>query len=187
MSMCRKICVTNRKLVQGDFLEQLSRALEKKPYAMILREKDLSEGEYERLAEKVMRLCENSETRLILHSFPGVAKRLKVDSLHMPLGAFLKMSREDKTFFRYLGVSTHSVEDAILAEQQGAAFITAGHVFATDCKKGLPPRGLAFLHEVCEAVSIPVYAIGGITEENMSSCVEQGAAGACMMSGYMIK
>ena len=178
--MCRKICVTNRKLVQGDFLEQLSRALDKKPYAMILREKDLSEGEYERLAEKVMRLCENSETRLILHNFPEVAKRLKVDSLHMPLGAFLKMSREDKTFFRCLGVSTHSVEDAILAEQQGAGYI------ATDCKKGLPPRGLTFLHEVCEAVSIPVYAIGGITEENMSSCVEQGAAGVCMMSGYMV-
>ena len=87
--------------------------------------------------------------------------------------------------YRHIGVSTHSVEDAILAEQQGAGYITAGHVFATDCKKGLPPRGLAFLHEVCQAVSIPVYAIGGITEENMSPCMEQGAAGGCMMSGYM--
>lgn len=186
MSMCRNICITNRKLVKGDFLEQIKRALEKKPYAMILREKDLSEGEYERLAEQVMKLCEGSETKLILHSYPKAAKHLGADSLHMPLGAFLNMSQEDKALFPCLGVSTHSVEDALLAEENGATYITAGHVFATDCKKGVPPRGLAFLHEVCEAVSIPVYAIGGISGENMADCLRQGTAGVCMMSGYMI-
>ena len=184
--MCRNICITNRKLVKGDFLEQIKRALEKKPYAMILREKDLSEGEYERLAEQVMKLCEGSETKLILHSYPKAAKHLGADSLHMPLGAFLNMSQEDKALFPCLGVSTHSVEDALLAEENGATYITAGHVFATDCKKGVPPRGLAFLHEVCETVSIPVYAIGGISGENMADCLRQGTAGVCMMSGYMI-
>ena len=184
--MCRNICITNRNLVKGDFLEQIKRALEKKPYAMILREKDLSEGEYERLAEQVMKLCEGSETKLILHSYPKAAKHLGADSLHMPLGAFLNMSQEDKALFPCLGVSTHSVEDALLAEENGATYITAGHVFATDCKKGVPPRGLAFLHEVCEAVSIPVYAIGGISGENMADCLRQGTAGVCMMSGYMI-
>ena len=184
--MCRNICITNRKLVKGDFLEQIARALEKKPYAMILREKDLSEAEYEKLAEQVMKLCEGSETKLILHSYPKAAKRLGADSLHMPLGAFLNMSQEDKALFPCLGVSTHSVEDALLAEENGATYITAGHVFATDCKKGVPPRGLAFLHEVCEAVRIPVYAIGGISGENMADCLGQGAAGVCMMSGYMI-
>lgn len=183
--MCRKICITNRKLVKGDFLRQISRVLDTKPYALILREKDLREEDYERLAEQVMKLCVGSRTRLIVHSYPDVARRLGVEDIHMPLAAFIKMSEEDKRMYRHIGVSTHSVEDAILAEQQGAGYITAGHVFATDCKKGLPPRGLTFLHEVCQAVSIPVYAIGGITEENMSPCMEQGAAGVCMMSGYM--
>ncbi len=44
----------------------------------------------------------------------------------------------------------------------GASYLTAGHIYATDCKRGLPPRGLGFLKEVCREVSIPVYGIGGI-------------------------
>lgn len=67
----------------------------------------------------------------------------------------------------------------------GCTYITAGHVFATDCKKGIPPRGLDFLKEVCENVSIPVYAIGGISSEVMTSVREAGANGACVMSGLM--
>ena len=53
------------------------------------------------------------------------------------------------------------------------------------CKKGLAPRGLDFLHEVCSSVKIPVYSIGRIHEENMESCIQSGAAGVCMMSEYM--
>ena len=48
------------------------------------------------------------------------------------------------------------------AERLGATYVTAGHIFTTDCKKGLPPRGLDFLKNVCDAVTIPVYGIGGI-------------------------
>ncbi len=180
-----KICITNRKLVSGDFLSQIGRVLSKKPCAIILREKDLSETEYEELAKQVKKLCDGSETLLILHSFSGVAKRLGADSLHLPLSAFLKMSEEEKSCFKHIGVSTHSVEDALLAEKNGASYVTAGHVFATDCKKGVPPRGLSFLREVCDAVSIPVYAIGGIHEQNMEACKARGAAGICMMSEYM--
>ncbi|MDD6291884.1 MAG: thiamine phosphate synthase [Lachnospiraceae bacterium] len=182
-----KICVTNRKLVSGDFLSQIARVLEKKPYAIILREKDLSAEEYEKLAGRVKGLCDGSDTLLILHSFPEVAKRLGVDRLHMPLAAFLEMSIKDKRRFRMIGVSIHSVEEAIVAEANGATYITAGHVFVTDCKKGVPPRGISFLREVCDAVSIPVYAIGGVHEENMKECIAQGAAGVCMMSDFMSK
>ena len=68
--MYRKICVTNRALAERPFLEQLACVLATKPYAMILREKDLTEEGYEELAGKVKKLCENTDTRLILHSFP---------------------------------------------------------------------------------------------------------------------
>lgn len=184
MSMC-KICVTNRKLVEGDFLEQIRRVLDEKPYALILREKDLRESEYEKLAEQVRHLCEKSDTLLVLHSFPQAARHLGIRKLHMPLERFLEMSEEEKLYFEKLGVSVHSVEDAVLAERNGAAYLTAGHIFATDCKKGVPPRGLIFLKDVCKSVSIPVYAIGGIQADNMEDCVRQGAAGVCMMSEYM--
>ena len=80
-----------------------------------------------------------------------------------------------------------SVEEAVEAVSLGASYVTAGHIFATDCKKGLPPRGLSFLKEVCETVSIPVYAIGGITfdKTQWNALKEQGASGACIMSGMM--
>ena len=86
-----------------------------------------------------------------------------------------------------MGTSVHSVEDAIAAEKLGARYLTAGHIYVTDCKKGLPPRGLDFLHAVCEAVQIPVYGIGGIKidEEQLRELKMSGAAGGCVMSGMM--
>ncbi len=79
----------------------------------------------------------------------------------------------------------HKPEEAIKAQKLGVDFVFAGHVFVTDCKKGLPPRGLEFLTDVVNAVKIPVYGIGGINEENIAKIMECGAAGGCMMSGFM--
>ena len=67
----------------------------------------------------------------------------------------------------------------------GADYVTAGHVFDTSCKAGLPGRGLDFLRAVCAAVSIPVYAIGGVEGDKLSQIRAAGAAGACLMSGLM--
>ena len=80
-----------------------------------------------------------------------------------------------------------TVEEAKEAEQLGASYLTAGHIYATDCKRGLPPRGLGFLKEVCREVSIPVYGIGGIKfdEEQWNDMKKCGAVGGCVMSGMM--
>lgn len=185
MSTYKKICITNRKLVKGYFLEQIKRVLQKEPDLLVLREKDLSEAEYEALAEEVKKLCENSSTTLVVHSFPAVARRLGIYWLHMPLAVMRSMTAEEKAYFTALGVSVHSAKEAVLAESCAASYVTAGHVFSTDCKKGVPGRGLSFLKDVCQSVSIPVYAIGGIHEDNIKDCISQGAAGVCMMSEYM--
>ena len=95
------------------------------------------------------------------------------------------MPEEKKARFSVLGASCHSVEDAVEAEKLGCTYLTAGHVFATDCKRGLPGRGLDFLKAVCQSMSIPVYAIGGISPENIADVRKAGAAGACVMSGLM--
>ena len=90
-----------------------------------------------------------------------------------------------KSRFSVLGASCHHWCEAQSAQKAGAAYITAGHIFATDCKKGLPPRGLDFLAEVCRSVNVPVYAIGGISAENIDEVRRAGAAGGCIMSGLM--
>ena len=85
------------------------------------------------------------------------------------------------------GASCHSVEDALCAYKLGCDYVTAGHVYITDCKKGLAPRGIDFLKKICDSVPIPVYGIGGIDLESdkIDEVKQAGAKGACIMSGYM--
>lgn len=149
---------------------------------VILREKDLSLSEYTELAKRVASSCESCGVQCIIHAFPETARELGIKALHMPLHMLTKQLCEE---FDIVGSSVHSVDEAVKAQQLGASYITAGHIFATDCKKGLAPRGLDFLKDVCRSVDIPVYAIGGISEKNMGLTLEAGAEGVCIMSGLM--
>ena len=179
------ICITNRKLCSNNFSDQIEMIASAHPKAMVLREKDLSEKEYEQLARQVMQICQKHGTQCILHSFSNVAITLGAVAVHMPLPLLQKMTPQEKSHFQIIGASCHSLEEAKEAQDLGCTYITAGHIFLTDCKKGLPGRGLPFLEEICKAVRIPVYAIGGISSQNIESVRKTGAAGACIMSGFM--
>lgn len=122
----------------------------------------------------------------ILHSFVDAALQLQAEAIHLPMHILRGMTPEKRASFRILGASCHSAEEALEAESLGCTYITAGHVFETDCKKGLPGRGLEFLRNVCDAVQIPVYGIGGIQKENFAQVRGAGAAGACLMSSLMV-
>ena len=179
------ICITNRKLCSNNFSDQIEMIASAHPKAIVLREKDLSEKEYEQLARQVMQICQKHRTQCILHSFSNVATALGATAVHMPLPLLQKMTPQEKSHFQIIGASCHSLEEAKEAQDLGCTYITAGHIFLTDCKKGLPGRGLPFLEEICKAVRIPVYAIGGISSQNIESVRKTGAAGACIMSGFM--
>lgn len=179
------ICITNRKLCSNNFSDQIEMIASAHPKAIVLREKDLSEKEYEQLARQVMQICQKHGTQCILHSFSNVATALGATAVHMPLPLLQKMTPQEKSHFQIIGASCHSLEEAKEAQDLGCTYITAGHIFLTDCKKGLPGRGLPFLEEICKTVRIPVYAIGGISSQNIESVRKTGAAGACIMSGYM--
>ena len=187
MIMCMSdiLCITNRKLCREDFLTRIEKIAACRPAGIILREKDMSEDAYKTLAEQVMAVCLQYGVRCILHSFADTAEALSAEAFHVPLHVLREMSPAQREKFRILGASCHSVEDALEAVKLGCTYITAGHVFETDCKKGLPGRGLEFLQEVCAAVDIPVYGIGGIGAENIRQVRNVGAAGACLMSSLM--
>ena len=188
MIMCMSdiLCVTNRKLCREDFLARIERIAACHPAGIILREKDMKPEDYKELAAVVMKLCEQHGVKCILHSFSDVAISLQTDAIHMPLHLLREMSQEQKAHFTILGASCHSVEDASEAQALGCTYITAGHVFETDCKKGLPGRGLDFLRKVCATVDIPVYGIGGIDADNIALVRDAGASGACLMSSLMV-
>lgn len=186
ISMSDILCVTNRTLCKEDFLRRVEKIAANHPKGIILREKDLNEKEYKKLAEKVLQICNEYHVPCILHSSVDAAIELGVENIHLPFHILREIDENTKEQFKIIGASCHSVEEAQEAERSGCTYITAGHVFVTDCKKGLAPRGLEFLQNVCKSVSIPVYAIGGISSENMDAVREAGAAGACVMSGLMI-
>ena len=180
------LCFTSRGLCKDDFLTRVEKLAASNPAGIVLREKNMTEEQYRDLAVKVMSICKKYKTRCILHTFLNVANDLEATAVHLPMKVLMQAAEEELSHFSFLGASCHSVEDAIAAEKKGCNYITAGHIFNTDCKKGMPGRGLEFLTEVCKSVSIPVYAIGGISKDNISAVRTVGAAGACVMSGPMI-
>lgn len=182
---CDLLCVTNRVLCQEDFLQRVEKIASCHPAGIILREKDLSEPEYEQLARQVLKICKKHEVMCILHSFVDTAIACNAEAIHLPLHVLREIDSVQKAHFKVIGASCHSVEDALEAERLGSTYITAGHIFATDCKRGLPGRGLDFLQRVCKSVSVPVYAIGGIDFENIAEIRKAGAKGACVMSKAM--
>ena len=186
MCMSDIIAVTNRQLCTRPFLEQMERVCLSRPKAVILREKDLPEDQYEKLAKEVLAICRARQVPCILHTYPEAARHLGWRAIHLPL-PLLREYAGRLDGFPVIGTSVHSVEDALEAQGLGATYMTAGHIYATDCKKGLPPRGTEFLRQVCGQVHIPVYAIGGIKPDKrqIHEVMACGAAGGCVMSGMM--
>lgn len=174
--------------LQQRYLEQIERIAASDVRAVILREKDLPEDVYEALARQVVPVCEAHKKECILHTYINVALKLGICRIHLPLALLEKTAEESPEIlkkFHVTGSSVHSIEEAGRAYRMGATYVTAGHVYVTDCKRGLPPRGVSFLKSICEAVPIPVYGIGGINQDNIQEVLDAGAAAGCIMSGAM--
>lgn len=180
--MFKIIGISNRHLCKGDYFESIDRATKKDIYALILREKDIGESEYQKIARRVIDICNKNNTICILHNYINVAINLGVKNIHLPLSILRNSDIKD---FNIVGASTHSVEEAVEAEKLGAKYITVSHIFKTDCKKGLEPRGIELIEDVKNRVSIPVYALGGINRNNLKLVMDAGADGACIMSSFM--
>lgn len=187
------LAVTNRHLAKHPYPEQINRICQTHPKALILREKDLDAETYHALAAQVLDICQRYDVPCILHTFWREAAALGGTSIHLPLPLLRELSAKgilsspEFASFTVLGTSVHSVAEAREAELLGATYLTAGHIYVTDCKKGLAPRGLIFLQKVCKSVSVPVYGIGGIKFDpgQWQELQMAGAAGGCIMSGMM--
>lgn len=176
------IVVTDREHSVGDFELRLGEIAKAGPQRIILREKKLDDEEYFALAKRCAGICKAYGVPLALNRW--VVERFQTGHLHLPFADFVRAAAGGANQM-VCGVSIHNKEEAAMAEELGAAYLVAGHIYETECKKGLAGRGLGFLREICISVAIPVYAIGGITLHNAPDTVRAGAAGVCVMSGLM--
>jgi thiamine-phosphate pyrophosphorylase len=178
------IYITNRRLCQEDFLERIQQLAKGKPHAIMLREKDLGLHEFKALAFQMNEICQYHDVPFIINQNISAAAELGLANIHLSMSNLRKYQR-DLCSFSVIGASVHSVKEAKEAVSLGADLLIAGHIFSTDSKKGVPPRGLSFLKDVCDSVSIPVYAIGGIKRTHVKEILAAGAAGFCIMSEAM--
>jgi thiamine-phosphate pyrophosphorylase len=182
--------VTDRKALAGSADEQIRLLLKKIENAALagvdwiqIREKDLSGRELAAVVSEALRRMPNS-CRVLVNDRLDVALAVGAGGVHLgeqslPVEEAKRLVRERKFASDFLvGVSTHSVESARAAERNGGDYMIFGPVYETPSKVAFgPAQGLKRLAEVCQSVSIPVIAIGGITMENVRACESVGAAG----------
>ena len=172
------IAITDRKLCHGPLVERVRMLAEAGTERIILREKDLSEEELLPLAKACMDVCQDCATELVVNSAVGVARRIGCGSVHMPMPL---LRTTDVSGFTLVGASVHSPDEALEAQELGADYLIAGHVFPTACKIG-EPRGTTFLRDVVSVSDVPVYAVGGVNPDNVYKVRDAGCRGACTMS-----
>ena len=194
--------ISNRKLCENENLEKqiekIFSAYERKIIlknfdivSLTLREKDLNKNEYLKLIEEIYPICQKYKINLILHQNYdlNLDDKYKIDGIHLSYNIFKSLNENIKAElikkYKRIGVSIHSLEEAKDVESLGASYVIAGHIFETDCKKSLEPRGLKFIEDLSSTLSIPIFAIGGIDEKNSQSVIDSGAFGVCMMSSLM--
>lgn len=194
--------ITNRKLCENENLEKqiekIFSAYQRKIIlenfeivSLTLREKDLNKNKYLKLVEKIYPICQKYRIDLILHQNYDLRldNKYNVEGLHLSYNTFKSLNKNIREElikkYKKIGVSIHSIDEAKEVENLGATYIVAGHIFKTDCKKDLEPRGLKFIQELSLILTIPIFAIGGINQENSHLVINSGAFGVCMMSSLM--
>ena len=176
--------VTDRAWTGGQPLaRQVEAALQNGATCLQLREKALDPAAFREEARQMAVLCGRYGVPLIINDNVEVALACGVAGVHlgqqdMPIAQARRMAGPDLI----LGASAHTVQEALEAQAAGADYLGVGAVFSTSTKADASPLPLTTLREICAAVSIPVVAIGGITETNLLQLTGCGAAGVAVVS-----
>jgi len=151
-----------------------------------LRGKNRGLDELSVLAEQLLQLTMSAKIPLIANDHAEIAQRVEVQGVHVGQDDdSIKRVRSQIKRPILVGKSTHSIEQAVAAEREGADYIGFGPIFSTPTKPDYSPVGLANIREVHERVSIPIFCIGGIKSENLAQVIDAGAKRVVIVSGLL--
>ena len=176
--------VTDSRWLNGERLyDQVEKALKGGATFIQLREKELDQEHFFEEAVEIKELCARYHVPFVINDNVEIALKMDADGVHvgqddMEAGDVRAKLGSDKI----IGVSAHTVEEALLAEERGADYLGVGAVFHTDSKADAKEISFDTLKDICRAVSIPVIAIGGITEENVRELEGSGICGIAVIS-----
>lgn len=182
--MMRLYAVTDQSWCKDTtLLKQVEEALEGGVSCVQLREKELEEKTFLEEAIEMKTLCQKYQIPFIINDNVEIALACKADGIHV--GQNDMEANNVRALVgneMILGVSVQTVEQAILAQKNGADYLGVGAVFNTSTKLDAADVSYETLKAICEHVSIPVVAIGGINERNMSLLKESGIDGVALVS-----
>jgi thiamine-phosphate pyrophosphorylase len=181
--------ITDRHKTAGDrsIEHVIEMAIDGGIRGVLLREKDLPDRELLALAERVRDITARNNVRLLISGRVDVALAVGADGVHLGVGGLPPaVARRLIGEELYMGVSTHSLKEAVSAQDAGADFITFGPVYHTPSKSkyGLP-QGIEALKVVCSEIKIPVFALGGVKQENALDTLKAGAYGVAVISAVI--
>ena len=176
--------VTDRSWLNGETLySQVEKALQGGATFIQLREKNLDQDHFMEEALELKKLCAAYHVPFVINDNVEIAAKMDADGVHvgqsdMEAGDVRAKLGPDKI----IGVSAHSVEEALLAEKHGADYLGVGAMFPTGSKADVQELPYETLKDICAAVSIPVVAIGGISQENVAKLAGSGICGVAVIS-----
>jgi thiamine-phosphate pyrophosphorylase len=181
------LCFITDRTVSGlSYEDMIHKVLLKGVRWIQFREKEKSRRDIYGEAIRLRRLTKDYNAVLIINDFPDIAMCAGADGVHLGQDDLpIKEAKKIMGRNRIVGISTHSLEQAIEAEKNGADYIGFGPVFPTLTKDAGKPKGIDMLREVKKQVNIPVVAIGGISLENVMSVLHTGVDAVAVASAIL--
>ncbi|MFZ7121609.1 MAG: thiamine phosphate synthase [Eubacteriaceae bacterium] len=181
--------VTDRRWIDESSLEvQVEESLKNGVTFLQLREKNLEYDEFLKLALRIKQISKKYKVPFVINDDIKVAVDSDADGLHIGQGDMdVYNARKLLGDNKILGVSALTVKQAIKAEQDGADYIGVGSMFITDTKNDADYVSFDELKQICNIVSIPVVAIGGINENNILELKGSGIDGVAVVSAILSK
>lgn len=176
--------VTDRHWLGEETLyDQVKKALDGGATFVQLREKNLDREVFLAEAKEIQKLCKEYGVPFVVNDEVSIAKDIDADGVHVGQSDMEAMDvRKILGPDKIIGVSAQTVEQAIIAEKHGADYLGVGAVFTTGSKDDADDVSHETLKAICEAVSIPVIAIGGITKDNVTELAGSGICGVAVIS-----
>lgn len=152
-----------------------------------LRDKNCSRGMFYKSARILSAVTKANDVKLIINDYADIALMVDADGVHLgqsdlPLEHARKIMKN-----KIIGISTHSLEEALLAQKNGADYIGYGPIYKTRTKDAGTPKGVNTIGDVKKNIKIPVVAIGGIKFEHVENIIKNGADAMAVSSGIMKK
>ena len=181
--------VTDRDVLgPRDLVKAVEEAIKGGTTIVQLREKNCSSLDFYQLAMQVKEVTSKYNVPLVINDRLDIALAIKADGLHigqedLPLSVAKKIVGEEMI----IGVSARTIEEALLAQEQGADYVGIGSMYPTSTKLDAKPVTIEDLHLIREAVTIPIVGIGGINEENVAELMETKIDGVAVVSAILGK